>query len=109
MYARKFKLPLGNFRPRLKKIFSSRSFFVKSGSNEAGHNRFAIVISSKFVKKATRRNFWKRAVAEEVRKWPNFQKDFLFIVLRPIEEIEPRELKKEINDFLKECMVMTKK
>ena len=99
MFAKKNRLPIEE-KNQLQKICSSSCFVVKATDNNLSRNRFGIIISNSAVKKSTRRHFWKRVISENLSKWPNLKKDFLFIVSSKIEGFKKEQLKKEINRIL---------
>jgi RNase P protein component len=100
MLTRKNRLPIKGKGIRLRKIFSSVYFIVKSGNNDLGFNRFAVIIPNSSVKKSTLRHFWKRAFIEYLKEWPDFGRDFLFIVSPKIENIRKADLRTEIDKIL---------
>lgn len=104
MYSKKYRLPIGQDMKAAKKIFSSPYFLVKSKDNDCGHNRFGIIISSAAVKKSTERHFWKRRIADYLRKLPNLKKDFLVIVTPEVQKILPETLNNELNKFLEKIL-----
>ena len=87
-----------------KKIFSSPHFLIKVRDNNCGHNRFGIIISSGVLKKSTERHFWKRRIADYLRKLPNLKKDFLLIVMPEIKKASSEILKNEFNKFLEKIL-----
>jgi len=73
--------------------------FLKSGDEKS---RFAVVISNKVVKKATKRNALKRKVREILKsELPKSHFDFVFI-LKKDPGLEFSELKKKIAGLLNE-------
>ncbi|MBU6500450.1 MAG: ribonuclease P protein component [Patescibacteria group bacterium] len=100
MFPRSYRLPVKEAHTRLRKLFSSPYFIVKTAVNTTGHNRFGIIIANSSVKKSTKRHFWKRRFIGILRGWPNFQKDFLFIISPKINNLDQNKLKEEINESL---------
>lgn len=96
MYPRKLRAPVEKLRGRAKKIFSSEYFLLKTASNGLRHNRFSIIIPASSVRSSAKRHFWKRRIADYLKNWPNFKKDFLFIISPKIETISVYKLEEEI-------------
>ena len=103
MYARKFRAPTEEFHGKAKKIFSSEYFLLKAAPNDKQYNRFSVVIPASSAKSSVRRHFWKRKMAEHLVRWPNFKKDFLFIVLPNIKNLSPENLEAEVGRALKKA------
>ena len=105
MYAKKFRAPVKKMYGKAKKIFSSEYFLVKATPNSGQHNRFSVIIPASSVKSSVRRHFWKRAIADKVKHWPNFKTDFLFIVSPKINNLPPKNLNKEIGRVLEKAKI----
>ena len=88
-----------------KRTFSTPYFFLKTAPNAVHRNRFGVIISNAAVKKSTQRHFWKRRFAAILYLWPNFNVDFLFIISPKIGNLQPRELKKELDKILHKFLI----
>ncbi len=102
MYSKKFRLPIAKTKFAWQKTFSSPYFLIKTKENHKEHNRLAIIIANRAIKKSTRRHFWKRAIADELQAWPNLQKDILIIVSPKIEATSKKVMKEEFDKLLKQ-------
>ncbi|MFA6354601.1 MAG: ribonuclease P protein component [Candidatus Paceibacterota bacterium] len=103
MLARKFRLPIPEFKSQKSKLVRLPPYFsTRSRGNSIGHNRFAIVISAKLIAKSTERHYFKRRVIENLKKWPNLNSDFLFIVVAPIKNLKKFNFKTELSAILAE-------
>jgi len=100
MLARKFRLPIKGFKEHSPKSISTPYFTVKSLNNSLGYNRLGVIISSKAVSKATRRNYWRRKITQNFHAWPQLGKDVLIIVNRSINDLEASNFEREIHSIL---------
>jgi len=96
MLARKFRLPIKEFKGHSSKSVSTPYFTVKSLSNCLSYNRLGVIISSKVVGKATRRNYWKRRITQNFQTWPQSGKDVLIIVNPGINNLKESNLEREM-------------
>lgn len=97
MLRRRFRLPLGGFRP--KTTLSAPYFSIKFSENDLSYNRASVIISSKVEKAAARRNFYRRRLIEGIQTWPSRGLDFLIIAKPKIKELDPQSLKRELGDI----------
>ena len=97
VYSKKFRFPLSRENFKSEKSFSAPGFFLKTKSNKEDNNRFAVIISSRAVKKSNRRHFWKRVIADALKELPNMRKDFLAIVSKNIEDHTKNSVREEIK------------
>ncbi|MEK9180485.1 MAG: ribonuclease P protein component [Patescibacteria group bacterium] len=100
MYSKKFRLAVEETkRKKPKQTISLPFFLIKVFENEVVHPRFGIIISSAAVKNAARRNFWRRIIADEIKKSAENQKDILVIVFKKINEATAEEVKEALRTF----------
>lgn len=102
MLNKRYRLPAFNIKKVCHKgdTLRGKILIVKMLENSSQNSRFAFVISSKAVKKATQRNLIKRRISEIVRSLIDkleTKKDFVFIVKK---EASFQELKEEISRLL---------
>ena len=83
---------------------STPYFLLKFGESGVGHNRFKILIRATVDKRAARRNFWRRRIAEAVKLWPNKNQDFLLIADPKIKKIDPAKLSEELGTLFSRAM-----
>ena len=100
MLARRFRLPIKEFRNQPKKVISTPIFLVKFSNNSLGYNRFGVIISNKIVNSAVRRNYWKRRIVHSIELWPKIGRDVLFTANPGLDEVSKDELKTEIEKIL---------
>ncbi len=106
MLAKKFKLPLQNHRPSWKNNAIARKgefFIAKITPNDLDFSRFGIIISSRAVKSAVKRNQLKRIFFNFVRlnKLERvLGKDFLFIALKKNKEPTKSQIENELSLLL---------
>jgi ribonuclease P protein component len=88
---------------KLGKTYKNKILLLKVKNNNLNKYRMTVVVSSKVVSKAVKRNKIKRQIKaffiEEIKK--NHQsKDFIFIVLAQTEELSTQDLKKSVKTLL---------
>lgn len=101
MFSKKNRLPIAGNRTDFRKVYAAPYFLLKLKGNNKECNRFAIIISAKTIKKSTRRHYWRRRMAENLKSWPNFRKDFLVIVSPKTENADKKIIKDEFGKMLK--------
>lgn len=103
MLARKFRLPVPEFKSQKSKLVRLPPYLsARLKRNDIGYNRFAVVISAKLIAKSTERHYFKRRFIENLKKWPNLSSDFLFIVVAPMNNLKKFNFKKELSAILVE-------
>ncbi|OGZ52587.1 MAG: hypothetical protein A3B25_03970 [Candidatus Ryanbacteria bacterium RIFCSPLOWO2_01_FULL_48_26] len=97
MFPKKSRLPGPEMGRIFSKTFSSTHFLLKSRENTGNNNRFAIIISNQAVPKSTRRHFFKRFFANQLKTWPNAGKDCIIIASPRLESATRETLISEIS------------
>jgi ribonuclease P protein component len=97
MLARKYRLPVTEFKAKPQETISTPLFRLRVAKNNLSHNRAGVIISGKAIKSASQRNFWKRRLLENVKTWPPLGKDFLFIVTPKMSGLNPADLQRELK------------
>lgn len=92
-----------------KKVFSSDSFTLKVYFSGFSPSRFAVVLSSKTLKKAVDRNKKKRQIKSVIFKNLDFLKDGLAVVIYPKENTREEKfasLEKKLIDIFKKSNIL---
>jgi len=100
MLSRKYRLPIQEFKNRSQKTISTPIFSVKFSPNNLSYNRLGVIISSKVLSSAAKRNFWKRRIMHNFHASPKTGLDILVIANRGLKEVSETDLRTEVNQIL---------
>ncbi len=104
MLAKKFRLPIQSVLNKSGRTFRSRSFLIKTFSNQLDFNRFGVVISKKVSKLAVKRNLIKRIVLDTTKKFvaaENKNKLDILLIISPVMiKMEKADIIKELEESL---------
>ncbi len=106
MLAKKFRLPIGKWNKERNKRTAVRRgvfFTVKSAPNDLEFSRFGVIVGSKIIKTAVRRNQLKRTVFNFIRANKLnevYGKDALIIVQPAAAKAKKPEMEKELKNSL---------
>jgi len=106
MLAKKFRLQVGKWiKDKTKKAVTRESsfFILKTNPNNLIFSRFGVVVGSRVVKSAVKRNQLKRIIFDFIRLKKLYEipgKDFLIIVSPPINKLTKTEIEKELRKIL---------
>ncbi len=105
MLAKKFRLPIQEWRKEKKETVSRKNdfFAVKFRANNLKFSRFGAVVSSKVSKSAVVRNKIKRTIFDFIRLKKIYQRagrDFLIIALSRASRLKKEEIEKQLEQIL---------
>ena len=104
MLAKKFRLPIQSVLNKSGRTFRSRSFLIKTFSNQLDFNRFGVVISKKVSKLAVKRNLIKRIVLDTTKKFVDSENknkiDVLIIISPAMIKMKKTDIIKELDEVL---------
>ena len=81
-------------------------FVIRYNKNNLPYSRFGIVIPSSVIKKATKRNYFRRRISEAIRLNLNAIKkgqDIAFLVFKAPEIVSVKDFEQEILDLIKKA------
>lgn len=107
MYSKKLRLPLDNRNFTPARITSSHCFYVNSKISSGDHNRYAIIIPAKIIKKSSDRHFFKRIIADHLRQWPNMERDFVLVATAQMKNSSKKEMTDELDSVLEKIRIKT--
>lgn len=98
MLSRVFRLPSSEFLARGYRTVRTPYFSLKAKPNGLPKNRIGVIISVAAVKKATKRNFWKRQVKTAYSRWHTTKGfDFLLVFSKQGEFLRRAEFQVELQ------------
>jgi len=92
-----------------KKVFPSANFSIKVYRSDFSPSRFAVVLSSKTIKKAVERNKKKRQIRNIILKNKSLFQDGFTVVIYPKKTIKERDfvsMEKELDNLFKKSDIL---
>ena len=99
MIPKKLRLPKDQFFKKNNGV-TTPICVIKFKANSLGHNRFAVVVSSKVEAKSTLRHLIKRRFFAVLKNWPNLGLDLIIIALPEVKNFSFADIKIKILESI---------
>lgn len=108
MLPKKRRVPREKFTPqRNQRRVVTEYFWARVSRNNLEHNRYAVVVSTKVDKRATRRHFIKRTILDAAHAWCDTSLDVIITALPSAQNLSKNQIREEVHLLEKKLITNT--